>query len=191
MNCDLTNFWPTASMSDLEKLQASTRFIIYATVLLYAYQRDPRIFTIALVSIFVLYFSYKRQQRATAVMPPASDEPQTTEKCRQATEENPAGNRLVGPGYLASAPTCDQPDYINSLINQRQIMQPQQALFGGTFEREFYTTPLAMDDWAAGQKKFAEYLGQPLSPSEPFCKDDQSKCVASWTGRPGGAGGSR
>lgn len=191
MNYNLTVFWPTATMTDLEKLQASTRFIVYATVLLYAYQRDPRIFTIALVSIFVLYFSYKRQQRATATMPPSSDEPQTTEKCRQATEENPAGNRLLGRDYLASAPTCDEPDYINSLISQRQIMQPQQALFGGNFERSFMSTPLAMSDFAAGQKKFAEYLGQPLAPNKPFCKNDPSKCVASWTGRPGGAGGSR
>ena len=184
-------FWPMATMTDLEKLCASTRFIIYATVILYAYQRDPRIFTIALISIFVLYFSYRRQQRATATIQIVSDEPQTTKKCRQATEENPAGNRLLGPGYLASAPTCDEPDYINSLVNQRQIMQPQQALFGGNFERSFISTPLAMGDWAAGQKKFAEYLGQPLSPSQPFCKNDPSKCVASWTGRPGGGGGSR
>ena len=177
-------FWPTATMTDLEKLHASTRFIIYATVIIYAYQRDPRIFTIALVSIFVLYFSYRRQQHTVAFY-----ETQVAPKCRQATEENPAGNRMLSRDYLASAPTCDDPGYINALINQHQIMQPQQALFGGNFER-FNTMPLAMGDWAAGQKKFAEYLGQPLVPNEPFCKNDQSKCVASWTGRPGGAGGS-
>ena len=176
-------FWPSKTMTDAEKLNASTRFIIYASIIIYAIRRDPKVFPIGLVSIFVLVFCYKRQAQAAYH---TTEESAPTEKCRLPTPENPAGNRLLGPGYLDSTPLCDDPDYINSMISQRQILQPQQALFGGEFDREFYSTPLAMDDWPAGQKKFAEWLGAPLPPNKNFCKNDPSKCVASWTGRPGG-----
>ena len=182
---DLLVFWPSKTMTDAEKLHASTRFIIYASVIIYYIRRDPRIFSVALVSIFVLIFSYRRQSVATHVPDIAVIEP-VSPKCRMPTEENPAGNRLLGPGYLASAPLCDDPEYINAMISQKQITDPQQAMFGGQFDREFYSTPLAMKDWASGQGKFAEYCGQPLPPNKSFCKNDPSKCVASWTGRSGG-----
>ena len=182
---NLLIFWPSSKMTDIEKLHASTRFIIYASLGIYLTQRDPRIFTIGLLSIFVLVFCYRRQQRATAI-PPL--DPQVSEKCRAATENNPAGNRLLGRDYLASAPGCDDPAYINALINQGQPMEPQQYLFGSGLDKIINPTPLAHKDWAAGQGKFAEFLGQPLSPSKPFCKNDPSKCIASWTGRPGGGG---
>ena len=178
-------FWPSKTMTDAEKLNASTRFIIYASIIIYATRRDPKVFPIGLISIFVLVFCYKRQVQAAYH---TAEESVPTEKCRLPTPENPAGNRLLGPGYLDSAPLCDDPNYINSMISQRQILQPQQALFGGEFDREFYSTPLAMDDWPAGQKKFAEWLGAPLPPNKNFCKNDPSKCIASWTGRPGGSG---
>lgn len=188
MNSNLLVFWPTASMTDTEKLQASTRFIVYATVILYLYQRDPRIFAIALISIFVLYYSYKRQHPTEQLDISAMVEKFTN--CNQPTRNNPVGNRLLGNGYLAKSPTCDNPELKEELVASRQIPQPQQELFGGIFERAFYTTPLAMHDWPAGQKNFAEFLGQPLAPNEPFCKDDTSNCQPSFTGRPGGGGGS-
>ena len=179
-------FWPSKTMTDAEKLNASTRFIIYASIIIYATHKDPKVFPIGLLSIFVLVFCYKRQSQATFHDAQEPTLPAPTSKCRLPTPNNPAGNRLLGPGYLDSAPLCDDPNYINSMISQGQILQPQQALFGGQFDREFYSTPLAMDDWPAGQKKFAEWLGAPLPPNKNFCKNDPSKCIASWTGRPGG-----
>ena len=180
---ELMVFWPSKNMSNAEKLNASTRFIIYASVLIYFTRKDPRIFAIGLISIFVLVFCFKRESVATFV----EKEEVSEEKCRLPTKENPAGNRLLGPGYLDSAPLCDDPDKINSLISQKQVMEPQQLLFGGQFNREFYSTPLAMQDWASGQGHFAEFLGEPLPPNKNFCKNDPKKCIASWTGRPGGA----
>jgi len=187
---ELLVFWPSKKMTDTEKLNASTRFIIYASVLIYYTHGDPRIFLIGLISILVLAFCFKRQNVAPYIVGRETLIKPVPEKCRQPTVDNPAGNRLLGPGYLDSAPLCDDPDYINSMIAQKQVMEPQQLMFGGQFEREFYSTPLAMDDWPSGQQKYAEFLGQPLPPNKNFCKNDSSKCSASWTGRPGGAGGS-
>ena len=183
---ELLVFWPSKKMTDAEKVNASTRFIIYASVLIYYTHNDPRIFLIGLISIFVLVFCFKRQNAVAPYHSPV--ETTTPKKCRLPTEENPAGNRLLGPGYLDSTPLCNDPNYINSMISQKQVMEPQQLLFGGQFDREFYSTPLAMTDWPSGQQKYAEYLGQPLPPNKNFCKNDASKCIASWTGRPGGGG---
>ena len=187
---ELMVVWPSKNMTNAEKLNASTRFIIYASVLIYFTRKDPRIFAIGLISIFVLIFCFKREATATYIVQKETLTEEPKEKCRQPTKDNPAGNRLLGPGYLDSAPLCDEPGKINAMISQKQVMEPQQLMFGGQFDRQFYSTPLAMQDWATGQGNFAEFLGEPLPPNKDFCKNNPKKCIASWTGRPGGAGGS-
>ena len=173
--CDpklLVDFWPADGMSDEDKMFAYIRFIIYSTVLIYALNRDQRIFPIATISIGVLVFSFKRQDQANYV--------EDLKSCKPATYENPAGNRLIAPGYLGSQASCGRNA---ELVEAHQIMEPQQALYGGEFLRQFMPTPMSTKNFAGGQKRFAEFLGQPNPPNKPFCKDTNSLCVPSFTGR--------
>jgi hypothetical protein len=53
---ELLNFWPTATQSAKERVEATTRFIIYASVLIYFINRDPRIFALGILALAILYY---------------------------------------------------------------------------------------------------------------------------------------
>lgn len=53
---DLLTFWPTAKQSAKERVLATSRFIIYAAVIMYLLNRDPRIFALAALALGVLYY---------------------------------------------------------------------------------------------------------------------------------------
>ena len=40
----VTQFWPNNNQSTADRVNAASRFIVYATCILYAIRRDPRIF---------------------------------------------------------------------------------------------------------------------------------------------------
>lgn len=52
-------FWPNRKQSAAERVNASTRFILYAASVLYLTRRDPRIPVLALMVIAVIYVLYK------------------------------------------------------------------------------------------------------------------------------------
>src|SRR5210317_1498955 len=51
-------FWPTNSQSGDERVNAASRFIIYAACFIYLIRRDPRIFVLASTVLGVLYVMY-------------------------------------------------------------------------------------------------------------------------------------
>ena len=55
---EILKFWPTSSQSTKQRTLATTRFIIYATCIVYLIQRDPRIFALGGLVLGVLYYLY-------------------------------------------------------------------------------------------------------------------------------------
>ena len=51
-------FWPTNTQSGDERVNAASRFIIYAACFIYLIRRDPRIFVLASTVLGVLYVMY-------------------------------------------------------------------------------------------------------------------------------------
>ena len=52
-------FWPNSKQTPEERINAASRFIVYASTLLYVIRRDPRVFVLGLTILGVVYVLYK------------------------------------------------------------------------------------------------------------------------------------
>lgn len=52
-------FWPTDKQTPKERVYATTRFILYASCILYIIRRDVRILLIGGLALFAVYYMYK------------------------------------------------------------------------------------------------------------------------------------
>lgn len=86
----ITSFWPTNTQTPDERINASTRFILYLSCILYLIKRDIRIMVLALLMIAVLYFCYKNGFIKSGI--PVFD---TNTTCQSPTEENPMANVMM------------------------------------------------------------------------------------------------
>jgi hypothetical protein len=55
---ELMNFWPTSRQSAKQRVMATSRFIIYATIVVYLINRDPRVFALGALALGVLYYMW-------------------------------------------------------------------------------------------------------------------------------------
>ena len=53
---ELLNFWPTATQTARERVAATTRFILYATCIIYIINRDVRVFALGILALAILYY---------------------------------------------------------------------------------------------------------------------------------------
>lgn len=56
---NIFKFWPTPKQSAKDRVLATTRFILYASCILYVIRRDNRILLIGSLALVVLYIMYK------------------------------------------------------------------------------------------------------------------------------------
>jgi len=87
----ITQFWPNKNQLSEERINAASRFIIYATCLIYLTRRDPRIFILGGTVLGVLFVMYKTNMVKETYGVAASDEAD----CQAPTLENPMGNVLI------------------------------------------------------------------------------------------------
>jgi hypothetical protein len=86
----VSQFWPTSEQTPEDRINAASRFVIYATCLIYIIRRDPRIFVLGatvLSVIFVLYRSKMVKETYGQTFEGAT--------CQMPTEDNPMGNVLI------------------------------------------------------------------------------------------------
>lgn len=81
-------FWPTNEQSPAERVNATSRFIIYATCIIYLIRRDPRIFVLGATVLGVLVVMY----RSNMVKVGNSPRP---EGCQLPSDDNPMANVLM------------------------------------------------------------------------------------------------
>ena len=55
----ILQFWPTEKQSSKERVYATTRFILYASCILYIIRRDVRILIMGALALFAIYYMYK------------------------------------------------------------------------------------------------------------------------------------
>jgi hypothetical protein len=55
----LTSFWPSKNQSEDERINSSSRFIIYASLISFGFKRDPRIIILGCLILVGLYLLYK------------------------------------------------------------------------------------------------------------------------------------
>ena len=88
----VSQFWPNRDQTPEDRINAASRFVIYACCTIYLIRRDPRIFVLGATVLSVLYILYKSKMvRETYVMASSGDEM----GCQMPTQDNPMGNVLM------------------------------------------------------------------------------------------------
>ena len=87
----VSQFWPTNEQTPEDRINAASRFVIYASCLIYLIRRDPRIFVLGATVISVIFVLYKSKMVTTTPGYTVQGEP----SCQMPTEDNPMGNVLI------------------------------------------------------------------------------------------------
>ena len=178
----LLKFWPLASHTPEERVNATTRFIIYMSLALFMLKKDIRIFVLASVAIGILYAFYNADMISTATGPVRADGRNNPSFMRPAyqkpTYENPMANVLMsdygdhpdrpGAGYY--------PQVKNQIRGYLDDSFPQDVadVYGHRNQAasRFYSMPSTTIP--NDQTGFAEAcFGKKF---QPMCKDDPSMC---------------
>ena len=180
----LLKFWPLASQTPEERVNATTRFIIYISLALFIIKKDVRIFVLAAVAMGVLYAFYRSEMITTAVNPAQADGRKNPGFMRPVYQkpnyDNPMGNVLM-------SDYTEQPDrpgaafYPNVRGQVRKFLDdsfPQDVadVYGHRNQAasRFYSMPVTTIP--GDQTGFAEACyGKKF---RPVCRDDQSACTA-------------
>lgn len=171
-------FWPNGEQSPEERINAASRFIIYASALLYLIRRDPRVFILGgtlLGTIYVLYKS-KMVREGHMGLPDQSS-------CQRPTMDNPMGNVLMTD--YSQAPNRLEACYYPSVKPQVQSFTSDRIPYDSgrsrtsmpkylrnAMERQFVTMPVSKIP--GGQTEFAEWLYG--SKNGPMCRSDSKYC---------------
>ena len=165
----ISEIWPKPELSIEERINASIRFIIFATCGLYLYTRNTQIFTIALLAVGVLYFIYTRHTYT----------PQSA--CHLPTPENPMGNFLQNEWSTNRKPSCNYQEVkplIKEYVSDRFIAGnsrsrapiPDQQKYASA--RQWVMNPAQNNP--NSQTEFAEFCyGKKF---QPLCRDNQGVC---------------
>lgn len=176
-------FWPTREMQTSEKLNAMTRFMIYASVLLTLLKNDP--FYLLFMSIVLLVIVITGKTRNFDSMftnlQPAHNYPNqnrmTKKKCQTPTRKNPFANVLMTDyeNNPNKEPACPS-DYVTNDIDKvfySQFPKDKFDVFNTKFEqRQFFSTANTMIP--NDQNAFAQYCYG----TGPTCKENTKNCKA-------------
>ena len=161
------SFWPNANQSPSERINASTRFVIYLSCVLYLIKRDNRILVLALMVVGALFLLdksgvVKGGQNSLDCQMPTVDNPDRPPACYYPTVKKQVRETLG-----------DQYNYMWT-----KQYGPMPAVQRNAFERQF--TPMNVTSIPGDQTAFAEWLyGKKF---EPQCRDDPSKCDPNYWG---------
>jgi hypothetical protein len=182
-------FWPNGEQTPEERINAASRFIVYASTLLYLIRRDPRVFILGgtlLGTIYVLYKSKMVKERYVS--------PTGQDSCQAPTVDNPMGNVLMTD--YSQAPNRLEACYYPSVKPQVQRFTSDRIPYDSgrsrtsmpkylrnAMERQFVTMPVSKIP--GGQTEFAEWLYG--SKNGPICRSDSKHCDPNARGVQAGA----
>lgn len=179
---EFLNFWPNSGQSPEDRINAASRFIIYASTLLYVIRRDPRVFILGATLIGVIYVLYKAKLvRETFVPTPTAGQVKTT--CQKPTMDNPMGNVLISdyttaPNRLEACYYPTVRPHVQRYTSDRipydsgRSRTSMPEYLRNSFERQFVTQPVS--SIPGGQTEFAEWLYG--SKNRPMCKSNSMFC---------------
>ena len=180
---EILKFWPTSSQTPDERVNASTRFVLYLSAILYLIKRDPRIWYFALMVLSVLFILYKSNiiSPSNDDMPSYSDGTHTD--CQLPSAENPMANVMMD-DYTEDPqrpPACFYPTvkpavkaFLDNTIpydagRSRSSLPKYQQQFAA---RQFVSNPSTTIP--NNQTDFAEWCYG--KKNRPMCRDDPSVC---------------
>jgi len=161
----LLNFWPTYKQTSKERMLATARFVIYASLIVYFIQRDSRVFALAILVLCVLYYLDKNNMIVDPkkIISSGAQRPGVT----LPTRDNPMANVLMT-DYVddPDRPSAAwYPSVRGEVQQQWSDIHPFERIRDA--ERNFYTMPVSTIP--GDQTGFAEAsFGKKFS---PMCKD--------------------
>ena len=171
----LLEFWPSQNQTAYERVNATTRFVLYATLLVYASNDDPRVFILTAMSLLVMFVLYKGNVIEGLSEPRAA-------VCQKPTKDNPMANYMFGGDDPSRPAACDY----SSVRGEVRTLLDDTMPYGNfrsrsadpryqrnAAARQFVTAPVSTMGGSA-QTDFAEFCyGKKFA---PMCKDDPSMC---------------
>ena len=181
----ISSFWPNDQQSAAERVNASTRCILYLTCILYLIKRDLRIFLLAFLAIGLLFIMTKSMN----VKEPGTSVDSDSPDCQVPTAENPLANVLLTdytddpnrPGacwYPTVKPEVEE--YLDNTVKfgPARTRSPVAKYQRKAFARQFMSGPVTTIP--GDQTAFAEWCyGKKWSPD---CRNDPKKCDADYWG---------
>jgi hypothetical protein len=176
----ILEFWPTNKQTSAQRVNAGSRFIIYAACIHYLIKRDIRIFVLAATALGVLYVMDRSGMVKECAHTGVERYETIGNSCQLPSRDNPMANVLMGdnPNRL---PACeyetvktDVDNFIRGDISfgparSRSTLPKYQE---NVFARQFVSSPVT--SVPGDQTKFAEYLYG--KKGAPMCKSDASLC---------------
>ncbi len=83
----VSQFWPINEQTPEDRINAASRFVIYASCLIYLIRRDPRIFVLGAMVLSVIFVLYRSNMVKDTIGYTIEGESQ----CQMPTEDNPMG----------------------------------------------------------------------------------------------------
>jgi hypothetical protein len=168
----LREFFPSNDMSYVEKINAITRFVIYASILLCVVRKDVNMLLIPVFCMTVIYFLIKWGETLPELSEHFNNGKRTTER-QTPTINNPFMNVIPGDKSdrkeAISDTICAQKD-INEKFDFNLYKNTNDVFGTENSNRQFYTMPNTANP--NKQTEFATWLyGQPER-----CKEDTSRC---------------
>ena len=176
----VSQFWPNSSKHPADRVNAASRFIIYATCVLYLIRRDVRIFVLAATCLGVLYAMFRNDMVTSPIGYPTTSGENDHFACEMPTPENPMQNLMMHE-YTDKPnrkPACYYPTvkpFVDRMMDDtfkfgpgrsRTPLPEHQRRFAA---RQFVTAPVST--LPGDQTAFAEALygtkGGPLCRSHP------------------------
>ena len=182
----ILSFWPSNKQTAAERINSSTRFVLYLTCVLYLIKRDIRIILMAMVIIGILLILSKKG----IIKDPGQAVPGTlTTDCQVPTADNPLGNVLLtdytdNPNrpeacwYPTVKPQVEQHLDNTVKFGPARTRSPVAEYQRKAFARQFITGPVS--SIPGDQTAFAEWCyGKKFSPD---CRNDPKNCDADYWG---------
>jgi len=176
----IAQFWPNRDQTPEDRINAASRFVIYATCIIYLIRRDLRIFVLGVTILSVLYVLYKSKMVEETHGMPASG---GGAKCQMPTEDNPMGNVLItdytdAPNRLEACyyPTVNK--QVKSYLDDRipydagRSRSAHPMYQRNAMARQFVTAPVSKIP--GDQTGFAEWLYGPKHGA--MCKSNPEMC---------------
>lgn len=167
----LLKFWPSASQTAKERVLATTRFVIYATCIMYLIKRDARVFALGILVLAVLYYLWTTNMITDGkIRPPYGEGIQTNAFRSQVTMptlDNPMANVLLS-DYVDNPerPSAAWYPSVRTEVQQQwSKIHPFERLRDA--ERNFYSVPVTTipnDQTGFAEARFGKKFA-------PMCKD--------------------
>lgn len=172
-------FWPNTMQTPDERLNAASRFIIYATCIIYITRRDPRIFVLGGTFLGVLYVMYK----SNMIKEMYGEKVEGGFGCQIPSQDNPMGNVMItdysgAPNRLEACYYPTVKPLVNHLTTNRipydagRSRTAMPVYQRNALSRQFVTAPVSKIP--GDQTAFAEWLYGPKNGD--ICRSNPRMC---------------